>query len=483
MKVATERPSSEKGAALITAIFALLIGTAIGFALYYSAMISNTIAVNDRDNTEATYLADAGINHAEALIKKVPKAQFSSILTNGANTTPNTGDELSVPIGSLWTTADSIPAGNATSGGVTGFGANGQGRYYVSVRNDTATGETSTVDTNGILIITSTGVGRDGATATIEATVSTVTVNNSWPGFLADGDVKNSNTAQILGNNATAQINGQLNNAGNFCAQQKIDLSSSTAPNYNNTQTGSSCTTTGVAGSTVLINQPRVLPPIYDATYLRANFENQSDYVFKTTGVYKVTGGVVSSTPMNNGQLTSAGMGGWSYGSPSKLWTYSSATTLISAVYYFEGTNVKITNGGAGSPVPTMTIIAEGSVNMPNGVPFQPKLTNYSIVSGNDILATGALGVSGNPGLIYAYGQIDFANATTVYGSVIAANFCQTDGTTGLDANDVGGLNLVSRSSMGTIRFSNAVTINTATWPGSGGTNTLTQYAWREIRN
>src|SRR5687767_5373897 len=138
------KQSQQEGAALITAIFTLLIATVIGIAVYYAAIISFTVAVNERNNTEAFYLADAGVNHAIALIEKAQKSHYSAILKAG-NNTPNTGDELSVPpVSGLWTTTESIPAGNSTSGGVTNFGAGGPGRYWIAVKNDTATGETPT---------------------------------------------------------------------------------------------------------------------------------------------------------------------------------------------------------------------------------------------------------------------------------------------------------------------------------------------------
>jgi Tfp pilus assembly protein PilX len=158
---------------LITAIFSILLATVIGFALYYSSTIAFTIALNDRDNTEAFYLADAGFNHANALLNKVPQSQFTAVLRAGANATPDSGDELSVPpTFGLWTNAPkAFRQAIRNRGGVTNFGAGGRGRYWVSVKNDTATGETPTTDSNGILIITSTGIGRDGSTATIEGTI------------------------------------------------------------------------------------------------------------------------------------------------------------------------------------------------------------------------------------------------------------------------------------------------------------------------
>jgi hypothetical protein len=102
---------SQQGMALVSAIFVILIATVIGFALYHSSMISFTIAVNDRDNTEALYIADAGINHATALMNKVPKSLYSAVLKAGAKPAPDSGDELSVPPSSeLWGIAESISA-------------------------------------------------------------------------------------------------------------------------------------------------------------------------------------------------------------------------------------------------------------------------------------------------------------------------------------------------------------------------------------
>jgi Tfp pilus assembly protein PilX len=72
--------STERGAALITAIFAILLGTLLGVALFYLSMSSLTVAVNDRDNTEALYLADAGISHASALLGRVDRAQYNAVL-------------------------------------------------------------------------------------------------------------------------------------------------------------------------------------------------------------------------------------------------------------------------------------------------------------------------------------------------------------------------------------------------------------------
>src|SRR5262245_2037456 len=109
----------QAGVALVSAIFVVLFAVLIGFALHQSTMISMKVATNERDNLEAFYVADAGINHAVKLLSEVPATQFSNVLTAGANPTPNTGDELSEPpTTGLWTTSESIPAGDTSTGGV-----------------------------------------------------------------------------------------------------------------------------------------------------------------------------------------------------------------------------------------------------------------------------------------------------------------------------------------------------------------------------
>jgi PilX N-terminal len=124
--------NDQAGVALVSAIFFVLFAVLLGFALSQSTLIAMKVATNERDNLEAFYVADAGINHAVNLLNKVPTEQFSTVLNSGTNTTPNTGDELSQPpITGLWTSAENIPAGDVYGGGVVNFGVAGSGRYWV----------------------------------------------------------------------------------------------------------------------------------------------------------------------------------------------------------------------------------------------------------------------------------------------------------------------------------------------------------------
>jgi hypothetical protein len=137
---------------------------------------------------------------------------------------------------------------------------------------------------------------------------------------------------------------------------------------------------------------------------------------------------------------------------------------------------MRVSNGGTSTP--NVTFISEGSITY-NGPNIQPKFHGWALVSANDIVMHGNLGVSGNPGMIYAYGQIQTSGKLTIYGWLQAANFRRADGTNGPDANNFGGNNLVVSSVAGAIRISSATDIYSPPYPGDP---TLTMISRREVR-
>src|SRR4051794_7071467 len=84
----------ERGAALVVAIFSILLVTVVAFALVSSGLISNDISKNSKDQTSAYYVSEAGLQHALKLIKAAGAAQVNAILQAGDGVA-NTGDELS----------------------------------------------------------------------------------------------------------------------------------------------------------------------------------------------------------------------------------------------------------------------------------------------------------------------------------------------------------------------------------------------------
>lgn len=419
-----ENQSQQKGAALVTAIFTLLIATVIGIAVYYAAIISFTIAVNERNNVEAFYLADAGVNHAIALIEKAQKSQYSSILKAG-DTTPNNGDELSVPPSTgLWTSAQSIPAGNANSGGVTNFGAGGTGRYWVTVKNDAAVGELPSTDLNGILIITSTGVGRDGATATVEVTIQDNSAN--YPGVLINGKAKISGSVKISGTNGILHANDTLMINGNPCADQYFS-SSADIINSNNLK-GIGCIGIGFNRP----NQPVIEPPVFN---IRNDFYGKTDYILGGTGsqagkVYNGSGQLIHDTKNTGNKWTKNGST-WEWVPSYQMWVQS-GSTIINGSYYSEG-NMAITANFGNSLIPArVSFIAEGFIYNQGKQYLAPAYRNYSLIAGTDLKLTGKLTQAEVDdleldGFTYAGHQIDFSGTPVLRGSVVAANQADTN--------------------------------------------------------
>ncbi len=419
--------ASQRGAALITAIFAILLGTLLGVALHYLALSSLTVAVNDRDNTEALYLADAGIAHATALIGRVNKSQYSTVLSRGANPAPNTGDELSVPPSTgLWTTSESIPAGNASGGGVTNFGAGGGGRYWVAVGNDTATGETSTTDNNGVLVITSTGLGRSGASATVEVTVSMQT----FPAILINGKARVRGNLSVNGSSGIMHANDTLDLNGSPCADQYFS-SSGNILNPGNSK-GAGCVGVGVSR----VNQQIIQPPIYN---IRNDFYSRADYILGSSGsragkIYSFTGPAGSEKMIYNTNSSSGvwqvGSSKWTWKPDIKEWSHN-GDELPPGTYYSEGNmDVKGSFGSASSPV-SATFVAEGYIDLGGSkASIVPDYDNYFLVAGTDAYLKGnLLSIVGDldvQGIVYAHHQIEFSGSARINGVVIAANQADT---------------------------------------------------------
>ena len=74
---------NERGAALVVAIFSILLVTVVAFALLSSGLISNDISKNSKDQTSAYYVSEAGLQHAIKLVKAAGATQLTAILRAG----------------------------------------------------------------------------------------------------------------------------------------------------------------------------------------------------------------------------------------------------------------------------------------------------------------------------------------------------------------------------------------------------------------
>jgi hypothetical protein len=435
----------EQGVALITSIFVLLLITVLGVTLTFIGTNALTITTNDRQNTQAFYIAEAGAANAARILLSSDPSQFSAVLTAGDGQS-NTGDELSVkPPGYSGSSFSPIP-----SNGVL-FGA---GTYKVYVKDDEVA-PPSVTDSNSTLIITSVGTAADGSTATIELKVGGATL----PAILANGTANINGSPEIHGTSGALFANGAITNAGKLCADRYVG-SASTISKPGSVQTGADCKADGDARQ----NQPTMTVPTLNIQ----SFINQSTYVLASNG--KVYDGS-SYTGHGSGWTGSSPWNGFSYSASEKLWTHSGATVPPSGTYYVEGASLRLT-GSWGGALQTFTFIAEGYIDTSGAPKIQPALAGYTYVSGNDIVFTGSGGTNTNPGLIYAANQLKISGSPDFYGLMVIANVN--------DDPDPGGTNLISIGSSGVLNISGSPSI---TYNGGGVLGSMKVQAWREIRN
>lgn len=429
---------AEEGAALITSIFALLLITVLGMALMAASEVARSVSTNDRENTQALYLADAGAAHARNLIFGYT-GNFDAILTANA-TAPDTGDELSTAL-----FASPITAGGHTFG---------SGSYLVRVADDDDGGGGGGVDpyaddTNRRLIVRSTGRGSNGSTSDVEIVISSVPL----PALIVGGNLRISGNPEFIGAAGGVHANGNLQISGNPKAEDFFSASG-TLTNSGSPQTGPppgfSDNPKDLRSGVTSVSIPTITP---------SSFSPQADYILGTDGKIRDQAGT---------QLGSSGSwNSWDYDSSKRLWT-NGGNSFPSGTYYAAGGAMKIGGnpGTSGSPI-TLSLIADAYVEISGNPTMTPDIA-YAVIAGTD------LKVNGNPttpytGSFYAGHQISFSGNPAFQGQVLAKNLADTS---------FFGENPVLLSG-GYMEISGNVFSNFS----GGGASVSTIASWREVRN
>ena len=447
--------SAETGAALITAVLALLLATVLGAALLSAGFGAFEISENSLQQTEAHYISEAGLAHAIKLIQSAGSSEFTNILQAGDGN-GGTGDELSTqPAANT-----PIPLAGLTLG---------NGTYTVVVSDDPAeTDGDPNTDTNGRLQITSTGVGRDGSTVTIEAIVS-ISASPGIPALLVNGKLNISGNPEIGGSSGIVHANDTLDFDGNPCADQYFSSSSNIVDAGN--AMGPGC---GGVGTT-LPNTPTISPPLYD---IRTDFYNEADYILGAIGaqagrVYDSVGNEIHDATSSDWEV---GNSKWSWDPGSMRWVHG-GDELPNGTYYSEGNmNIGDNFGTSGSPA-QVTLVAEGYIEISGNPYMQADYDDFAVVAGTDLKVNGNPGFGENnyQGILYAYHQIDFSGNPAINGAVIAANQA--------DTNSPGcGCNFIPRESGDFIKISGNPTINYDGSLFASGSSGVSMISWREVR-
>lgn len=447
-KLNAER-QSEKGAALAMSMFSLLLITVLGMGLMSVGEISRNVSTNDRENTDALYVAESGLTHARTLIFSVNLTNFSSILTAGDGV-PNTGDELSTNL-----FANPITAENQ---GGTAFGP---GSYSVRVMddNDEVGTQNLSVDTNRQVIVRSTGTGRNGSTATIEAVISFKTA----PGIIVDGKLKISGNPVLRGPGGSVHAANTLDLDGTPCADGYFS-SSANIVDPSKARSGAGC---GGAGDT-RSGQPAIITPVLD---IKNEFRHRATYILGIDGKVYNSAGTMIDDATSDGKWMMAGGGEWSWDSGGKKWTLG-GDQMLNGTYYSEGNMVISGNPGTSAFPKVVSLFSEGYMEVSGNPYFRPHLERYSMIAGTDLKLNGnaGAGTANYEGLNYAGHQVDFSGNIGINGQVVAKNLA--------DTNSPGNKNLVQLSSTFMIISGNP----TITYSGFllGDTKQVT--SWREVR-
>ena len=477
-KTVCQRPrfmgkAAEQGIALLTVIFALLLITVLGLALTAIGIRAVAITTNERQSTEVLYIADSGITHAKGVILPLSQAgvEFDTFLTAGDGNSC-TGDELSnlnalgvAPLPAPLVAGDAIP----TAGVIFPPG----GRYMISVCDDDESTDNPpdldlNDDTNGRIRVISTGLGRNNSTATIEIIIAAIPL----PAILVNGNLRISGNPEITGAAGAIHSNGTLDLDGTPCVDQFI---SSSGPIIDGNQGDTCPKNSGVPAELHPGSDPIAVPTLNPADFIPdADYIMTTDPATDTCAVFDSAG-----NPLNNPVDKKWVLGGgaeWNCDPAARIWTFSGGNDPLPGTHYSDGNFV--ISGSPGTPATpvSLTLIAEGWVDISGNPEMIPALTqgatDYSVIAGTD------LKIGGNPanaytGVFYARDQIDFSGNPTLDAQVIAAD--QSD----LPFPNPAGINLVQLGAGGFMVISGNPTIN---FDGGAGLVSTSDVGWRECR-
>ncbi len=382
--------SSESGIALVAVLLAMALLTVIGAALTAIGTVEFRTAINHRSATRALLLADAGVNHALALMRG-PLADFTySEIVQGYDGAPGTGDD-GVLSGFGLGAFDEVPDTGVVLG---------DGRYYVTLENDSQdpSGDPYT-DSNHRLVATCRGETRDGGVAE----VGIVLAAPSFRAIVSNGDLLLPGNPEVLGPCAGVHANGVLSVSGHPTVDGEATASDDIILSGTIYDAGGGIVIPQLAGR---IEVPKHNPEDY---------LGQADYELRDGWVITV------GPPRESTLATGAGVRGWKWNAAQGTWTLS-GSKAEGGTYFVYG-NVEVTGnaGSDGAPL-ELTIIATGSVK----VAGNPKI-KAAHPEGILILADGDLDIAGNAsgitlsyaGLVYAGSQCQVHGNPSVGGHIL----------------------------------------------------------------
>jgi hypothetical protein len=435
--------------ALIGVILLLILASGVCAALAVSGKTETMAAYNLDTSAQARAAAQAGLTAAiEVVITNLnttaaaPSDAINNLLEgpdDDASATPDNGSLVSI---------DGVATGLPAPGVTLQLAALSGVSYTVQLfdEDDPLRGVTlsgaaiteidedgvATTDANERVVIRATGFGRNNTTVTLEAIIGTTTL----PALVTNGDLDVQGNLVLLGQNGGVHANGTLQIGSGSVDIAEDATASGTATIHASADVG------GLEAG----GQPTLdVPDVHASDYY-----SYADYILDSDGIIKnrITG------------LAEADQAsfGWTWDGAG-TWELNAAP--IDGTYYVRG-SARL----AGSPTATMSIIAEGDIDIQGNATLTPdtQLPNFEHLFVTD----GDLEISGSfattillEGVILVRGQLDISGSPTIAGQILV--------------QDVAGA--------GTLTDVNEISGNpTITYNGIAGSGTFDIGGWREIK-
>jgi len=452
MTTHTALARDERGSALVGVLLLLMLMTALAGALGVSGQTESLITRNHQSRAQARAAAEAGLNHAIQItvdyLQAIDPVNIPATLDALLNdTTPLAGVEFDTDLeidGALdadvqyrvfFMDEDDPDRGpDATN---LDADANGD--------NDEDSNELT--DNNNTIVLRATGQAQGGSSVTLEALLAPVQLG----AIIADGNLDITGSVEVTGADAAhadVHSNGDLT----------IDGSASVLGDM--TASGAYDGPSGGMGG-----QPEKPLPEINAE----DYKHHADFILEDNGsmTCNSAGGC---TNVNSGvswgygatMCTAGGSGNgcrtdWGWRFAGGGWEMGSAGTPHNGTFYSE-TDVSIQSG----PTLTMTLIAEGSIDLSGSPNLTADTDELLFVTNGDLDISGGIDTSiVAQGQMLVHEQLSISGNATLGGQIIVEDAANNHSL--VDRNEISG----------------NVTIN---YNGALGTNLFFVTGWREVR-
>jgi len=390
--------TGRRGLALPSAMFALVAIAVLLAGVFVFADLAAKSVENRERATRAVHVAEAGVNHALALLRgNLRSRSFTRILQGADGATSTATERADDSLFINWpglSAGDQIPlAGQAYQGHT----------YFVTVSDDPAdTDMNAKADMNGRVLIRCRSVTSDGATAEVTAIVGAT----PQPGVLADGNLTLGNSNAIAGACGGVHANGDVSsNAGGPTVSTQVSATGTVNGNYRLPD--------GSPAPELQGQDAIPIPDLNPATYCAG-------------ADYRLLAGGVGIMNMSTGATTPGNSGGWVWDVVLQLWKGTGTPLLPAAgTYCVEGNAWLAGSVGSAAAPKNLSIVASGSIKV-DGTPYirPDHPDNILLLAGGDIEISGnnTTGVDNYQGMVYAGAQCEALGNAKMFGQLVCAN-------------------------------------------------------------